>query len=224
MKGSSHGETLAGEPAGAEKDDGPLYFGAAPRKNRLGRGIPVGHHQLQPLFRKGLLHQGQRGRHRHHPPPVAIARRHETAAEAGKVMKGCLIQFPGGAESGQFTITVPGRGVRDQAEGVQQPQGAQTHRADGGLGHMGGAQLLLQSLLPLGRKRRGGVDPVGETDAISQSVACIGLRQGSKQLGKGAGKIAEHPCVLGPLAGKEEGELARGAAACKEGAVRCLPG
>ena len=77
-------------------------------------------------------------------------------------MECSLLNPPGGTECGQFAITVPGRHVRGKTEGVEQPESTQTYRADGGLGHMSGAELFLQPLFPLGRKRRGRVNPVRE--------------------------------------------------------------
>ena len=223
VEGRGHGEALAGELPGGEEGHGPFDLAARAGEDRLGGGVPVGDDQVEPLLGEGLHDEGERCGHRQHPPPVAVPRRHETAPEAREVMEGPLVEPPGGAEGGQFAVAVAGRRVRREAEGLQEPERAEAHRADGGLGHVGGAELLFLPLPFAGRERRGGIDPVGEADAVRSGEIPVGRGKGLEELGEGAGEIPEHPGVLGTLAGEEDGELSRPAAGGVEGAVRGLP-
>ena len=116
MKGGSHRQALAGELAGGKYGDGPLDLGAAAGKNRLRRSVPVGDDQVESLFGKSLLDNGQRSRYRQHPPLVATAGRHEMAAQAGKVVEGRLVQPSAGTEGCQFSIAVARHGVRGNSE------------------------------------------------------------------------------------------------------------
>ena len=139
-------------------------------------------------------------------------------------MEGSFVEPTGGTESGKFTVAMTGRGIRRKAERFQYPQGAKADRTDGGLSDIRGAQGCLHCF-PLSVTERGRrVDQVGQAAAGSRTKLPVRSVKTCQHGGETTGEIAQHPGVLGPLAGKQHADLARCGAGCIPCAVRRIPG
>ena len=60
---------------------GALDLGRGARQDDLVRGVAVGEHEVELAFLERGLHRGRGGEHREHRAPVAVALRHESAAQ-----------------------------------------------------------------------------------------------------------------------------------------------
>ena len=136
-------------------------------------------------------------------------------AQARKLMEDRLVETPGRAEGGQFAIAVTGKGIGGKAEGLKNPQGTKTDRADGRLCHLGCAQRRFLVVLPLRHQRRDRIDQVGKP-FHRRRKSRHRQRQRCQRLRETAGEIAEHAGILGTLAGKEHGQCSRAASAAKK--------
>ena len=151
MEGRRHRQFLAADLFAAEDFAcfADLRRGAG--EDTLLRRVAIGQYQIQTFFVQQLFNLGEGGGDRQHRAAVAVAGRHQFAAQARQGVQGRPVEAAGGAQGGQFAVAVAGTGVGANAEGGKNIESAEADGAEGRLGDFGRLQAAF--VRPAARRR-----------------------------------------------------------------------
>jgi hypothetical protein len=182
--------------------------------------VEVRGHDVAGDRRELLDHEVGRRHHRRHGAVVAEAHPAHLAAAGGGGLEGLGEgQHPRRHQGAVLAEGVPHHHVRLEAELAQQPAHRGVHREHGGLGDGGLLEVLLGLPDRLG-VRSVHEDVARELPAQDRLEDAVGLLEDAGHEQVRGREVAAHVHVLAALAGEEEGDLAGGAPAPPEDALR----
>ncbi len=173
--GGGHGRTVEsrrnGEPGGLDFPFFQEALGGFERFCRSGQDgltgcVLVGDDQVE-FF---LLDEGRQFfgalAHGEHAARLALGLGHEATPDGREAVERFFIVTARSAKRDEFAVAVPGEGAGLNAEAFEDAPDAEAEDADGGLGHVGGAQGLIVGVGFFLRKGRVRENQVAETGGV----------------------------------------------------------